>query len=212
MQVDLYHPFYPKGWQRGMALHQLDASWQQLNADHKTRHAASGESAAFQEWHFKTGLDLNTAVRNAASHFLNQGKMVAVLGGEHSVPLGLMQAHHTQALHNKTEFGILHLDAHLDYRNAYEGLTFSHASIMYNASQMPNINRIVSVGIRDYCQEEVDYAASYARARVHYMHNLRAEQFKGSTWAQQCDSIIQQLPDFLCHKIGLQWLLNETLI
>ena len=51
--------------------------------------------------------------------------MAVVIGGDHSVPFGSMRAYaeHYPAL------GILHLDAHADLRNAYEGFTWSHASI-----------------------------------------------------------------------------------
>ena len=46
--------------------------------------------------------------------------------------------------------GILHVDAHADLRQAYEGFTWSHASIMYNVLEhVPDLARLVQVGIRD---------------------------------------------------------------
>lgn len=74
-------------------------------------------------------------------------KLQGLVGGEHSTPLGFIRV--LSEIHN--EFGILHIDAHADLRHAYEGFTYSHASIMYNALQYPQITRLVSVGLRDVC-------------------------------------------------------------
>ena len=54
---------------------------------------------------------------------------MAVVGGDHSCPLGLIKALDDTS---KEDFGILHVDAHHDLREAYEGFTYSHASIFYN--------------------------------------------------------------------------------
>ena len=134
---------------------------------------------------------LAQTVEAEAKRLHGHNKLVAVLGGEHSTPLGLI----TALGKSKPGFGILHLDAHLDYRKAYEGMEHSHASIMYNAAQLPGVASIVSVGIRDYCQEEVDFAQQYEGAHVHYMHQLRTALFSGSTWEQQCQRMVEQLPN-----------------
>ncbi|MBK6831294.1 MAG: arginase family protein [Flavobacteriales bacterium] len=79
-------------------------------------------------------------------YWMDQGKLVGLVGGlsQHTA-LGLFRA---QAKGHK-RFGILHTDQHLDLRIAYEGFTYSHASIMHNAPGIPQLERIVSVGIRD---------------------------------------------------------------
>jgi agmatinase len=77
---------------------------------------------------------------------------VGLVGGDHSTPLGFFRR---KAARHK-EFGILHIDAHLDLRIAYEGFTYSHASILYNALPMKSLERMVSVGIRDFCEQEND--------------------------------------------------------
>ena len=72
---------------------------------------------------------------------LAENKIVAVLGGEHSTPLGLMEAL------NETgqSFGILQIDAHADLRDAYEGFEQSHASIMFNALRhCTNLKKLLS--------------------------------------------------------------------
>src|SRR5690606_735168 len=99
--------------------------------------------------------NLNIYVRSTAQHWLKEGKMVALLGGDHSTPLGLMRL-----LNERYErFGILQIDAHMDLRKAYQGFTWSHASIMYNALKLPSVSRLVQVGTRDYCDEELDVLA-----------------------------------------------------
>jgi agmatinase len=81
---------------------------------------------------------------NSDSAFVwsKQGKKVALLGGDHSTPLGYYEA--LAEMHN--DFGILHLDAHMDLRIAYEGFTYSHASIMYNTLQLPQVSNSYRLG------------------------------------------------------------------
>ena len=79
--------------------------------------------------------------------FLKDGKLVGLLGGDHSTPLGFIRA----LSERYDRFGILQIDAHADLRKAYEGFTYSHASIMYNALKIPAVHRLVQVGIRDFC-------------------------------------------------------------
>jgi agmatinase len=85
----------------------------------------------------------------------------------------------------------------MDLRIAYEGFTYSHASIMYNALQIPQISKIVQVGIRDFCEQEVEVALK-DRVLVHTDMDLKQEAFEGKTWQQQCDQIIAALPDKVC--------------
>jgi agmatinase len=84
---------------------------------------------------------------------LAAGKLVCTLGGDHSVPLGSIKAHHARP----PGMGILHIDAHADLRRAYQGFVQSHASIMYNVvTDLPALPTLVQVGIRDLCDEELE--------------------------------------------------------
>src|SRR5690606_4529172 len=94
-----------------------------------------------------------------------------------------------------SDFGILHFDAHMDLRKAYEGFTYSHASIMYNAIQIPQISKLVQVGIRDFCEQEVDVVKSSSKVKVFTDADLKKAQFEGKTWQQQVDEIISLLPE-----------------
>ncbi|MFX6007057.1 arginase family protein, partial [Acinetobacter baumannii] len=72
---------------------------------------------------------MNAWVYEHSKAILAKDKIVAVLGGDHSTPLGLMKA----LAEKHGEYGILQIDAHCDLRKKYEDFTYSHASIMYNA-------------------------------------------------------------------------------
>lgn len=139
------------------------------------------------------GATLNDWVFAQTADLLNGGKIVAVIGGDHSVPLGAFAA---VARHNP-HFGILHFDAHSDTRNAYEGFVWSHASIMRNAlARIPEITRLVQVGIRDLCEEELNFcAAEGPRVRTFYDRDLTDRKFSGAPFQRIAEEIIDALPE-----------------
>jgi agmatinase len=131
-------------------------------------------------------------VKQRCLHWMNQGKMVALLGGDHSTPFGFMQA----LAEKYPAFGILQIDAHADLRNAYEGFTYSHASIMHNALGLSQVSKLVQVGIRDYCEEEVNVMREQKdRVVTFFDRDIKQEQYNGKTWAQQAEHIVSQLPE-----------------
>jgi agmatinase len=122
---------------------------------------------------------------------LQKGKRVAVIGGDHSVPLGYLQALAKQY----PNFGILHIDAHADLREAYEGFQYSHASIMFNALKIPQISKLVQVGIRDMCQDEMDLIRhSDGRVTAYHDPMLKQKLYAGTTWLELCRQIVAELP------------------
>ena len=125
----------------------------------------------------RLGGELNSWVRAECAGLMAAGKVVGVVGGDHSVPYGAFQA--AAAAHGS--FGILHFDAHSDTRDAYEGFLWSHASIMRNALRdIPQVSRIVQVGIRDYCRQEAEFVAGLGpRATVFPGRELARRRFAG---------------------------------
>lgn len=203
-QVDLLHQDFPELWKLGIYMDEAPESWRANSEKYKA--LAQPIIEALEEG--KNIDDLpelkaNLAEINAASAQLNaelkevvlnwtkQGKKVILLGGDHSTPLGYYQALASQY----ENFGILHFDAHMDLRIAYEGFTYSHASIMYNAVQLPQISKLVQVGIRDFCEQEAEVALSSDKIHVFTDKDLKARQFEGVTWKQQVDEMIALLPD-----------------
>ena len=94
------------------------------------------------------------------------------------------------------DFGILQIDAHCDLRKAYEGFNYSHASIMYNTlEETPQVKKIVQVGIRDYCDEELAYANdSNGRVSIFFDRDIKAAFYEGKNWSVVVDEIVAQLP------------------
>ncbi len=139
----------------------------------------------------KGGDDLKNWIYNKAMDLYAKQKLVALVGGDHSTPLGLMKA----AGDHFGDFGILQIDAHADLRNAYEGFTYSHASIMYNVLQeVPQMKKLVQVGIRDFCDEEYELMQSETRIQTYFDNHLKAREYEGETWQQICNDIISHLP------------------
>lgn len=132
-------------------------------------------------------------VRSETQAVLAAGKIPGLIGGEHAVSLGAIQAvaaHHGQ-------IGILLIDAHMDLRVAYEGFEQSHASIMHNVlATTGEVSRVVQVGIRDYCEEERDAAAAWGeRVRVHYWSDIEDAMAMGDALHAQWLAIIEELPE-----------------
>ncbi len=108
---------------------------------------------------------INEYVYSYSKSILDSSRFVGLIGGEHSIPYGLIKA-----LDQKYPegFSVLHVDAHHDLRASYEGYKHSHASIMYNiVNDFSSIN-IVSYGIRDYCKFEHDLAENSPRITTFY--------------------------------------------
>lgn len=138
------------------------------------------------------GEKLNEWVFSETQKLLKAKKFVGVIGGDHSVPFGALQA----VAEKHSSFGILHFDAHSDTRVAFEGFTWSHASIMYNVlEKIPQVKKLVQVGIRDYCEQEYEYCQQQGdRVCVFSDQELSHSKFEGTPWAETCQKIIKQLP------------------
>jgi agmatinase len=81
------------------------------------------------------------AVSARVTSYLQQDKFTVVIGGEHSVSIGAVQAH-KQWFPDMT---VLQLDAHADLRETYHGSSFNHACVM---ARIRSLCPIVQVGIR----------------------------------------------------------------
>lgn len=203
-QVDLYHQEFPELWKLGIALDEISTEWKTKNKQYKAlaipiiEALENGEIVDEQHVLFSNLTTINQGseqltheVKSKVLDWLYQGKLVGLLGGDHSTPLGYYQA---QA-ERHDDFGILHLDAHMDLRVAYEGFEHSHASIMYNALKIPQLKKIVQVGIRDFCEQEVEVIRnSGEKVKTFTDMDLKKRAFEGMLWQQQCLAIINELP------------------
>ncbi len=201
-QVDLYDSDVPEAWNIKIGTAPVNESLLKLNE--QTRRVTNEVIEGLEEGESEESLQhlikvvnaasekVNDYVYNEAKKYLSDNKLVAVVGGEHSVPFGLLKA-----LDEKYEgFGILHIDAHADLREAYEGFTYSHASIMYNAIKtLSHVNKLVSVAVRDYCADEAEIMSSDPRVKAFTDKDMCEAEFNGKSWAAQCEEIIKALPD-----------------
>jgi agmatinase len=134
---------------------------------------------------------LQEKLRTICSHQLGKGKTVAVLGGDHSCPLGLLEA---LALHHPEGFDIFHVDAHADLRKAYQGFTHSHASIFFNAlERTPPEVKLTQVAIRDFCEEEFSRIESDDRINCFYDRDIQKRILQGESWRQVSQPIVENL-------------------
>ena len=124
---------------------------------------------------------------------LAEGKIPGLIGGDHSSPLGAIQAISEKL---KGDFGVLHIDAHADLRLAYQGYTHSHASIMRNVMLMKTPpKKLVQVAIRDFCKEEYDYIqSSEGRIQTFFDEKLKTRLLEGESWDRISQGIISALP------------------
>jgi len=205
LQVDLFDPEIRDAWKEGFYMRIPDkkiltkSDYLRKEAELYINYISQGEIVEDNKFMCKTlreinagSLFLNDWVYEQTSQIMEQGKLVGLLGGDHSTPLGYFKA----IADRFPEFGILQIDAHCDLRNAYEGFNYSHASIMFNAlAQIPQLKKLVQVGIRDYCEEELDYINnSEGRVVAFFDKDIKERQFEGDTWKKIVDEIVEHLP------------------
>lgn len=205
LQVDLFDPDYKDAWKQGFFMRTSDkkilmkSDYLRKEAELYINFIAQGESVESNKFMTKSlkeinqgSLFLNDWVYEQTSALMNSGKIVGLLGGDHSTPFGYFKA----IADKYHEFGILQIDAHCDLRDTYEGFNFSHASIMHNAlEKIPALKKLVQVGIRDYCEEELDYINnSNGRVVTFFDKNIKTRQYEGETWKTIVDEIVNALP------------------
>ena len=205
MQVDLYDVDNPDGWKQGIFLRDADKNVM-MKSDYLRKEAelyinfiTEGEDLSDSKFMQKVLRDinegsefLNTWVYEQTKDLLDRGKLVGILGGDHSAPFGYYKA----IAEKYGDFGILQIDAHCDLRESYENLTYSHASVMYNAlKEIPQLTKLVQAGIRDYSPGEFEFIKnSGGRVVAYFDKNIKERLYEGETWKQIVEEIITHLP------------------
>jgi agmatinase len=205
LQVDLFDPEVREGWKQGFFMKETDrkvllkSDYLRKEAELYIDYISKGDIVANNQFMCKTlkevnegGYFLNNWVYHQTKELLEKGKLVALLGGDHSTPLGFMKA----IGEKYGEFGIIQIDAHCDLREGYEGFVYSHASIMYNAlKEVPQLQKLVQVGIRDYSQGEHEFIQQNPeKVKTYFDADIRQRQYEGESFRQVVDEIVSQLP------------------
>jgi agmatinase len=197
-QIDLYDLINPNGWKEGIAMQDIPSS-----IFYKSKQVREKALKYLEQYNYKKVdedllneinndcLDIKNYVFETTKELLNQDKIVGIVGGEHSVPLGYLEA----LAEKYDDFGILHIDAHSDLRDAYQGFTYSHASIFFNALKIKNISKLVQVGIRDFCEQENDLIKKEnKRISLFTDYEIKKDIFCGKTLKDKFAEIIKKLP------------------
>jgi agmatinase len=206
-QLDLFDFDNPDGWKQGIFMEEISADLIEKNRYYRTLatqiidRLETGKSLADTPNLTPILEEINRAcdrvnewLRDRCLQAIDRGKRVGVIGGDHSVPLGYFQALATKY----DDFGILHIDAHADLRDAYEGFEFSHASIMFNALKIPQISKLVQVGLRDICHDEVELInESAGRVVAYYDTAIKQRLYGGTTWIELCREMVDRLPEYV---------------
>lgn len=206
-QVDLFDADAPHAWKRGIFMKKVNkqiAKWGKelrSKAVNYLSYLEEGQNAEDDKDLNRMLQQINTGgigmkdwVQEQMREIIHKGKMPGLLGGDHSTPLGFMEA----LAEIYPAYGILQIDAHCDLRNAYEGFVYSHASIMFNALKIAAVKKLVQVGIRDFCQEEMEVIhASNGRVKTFFDADLKRAMFEGETWKTLCDKIVSTLPQLV---------------
>jgi len=201
MQVDLYDAEVGKPYERGVAMLPESGELRAWNEEARAaaeevieaggRVAGNAELEAALAKVNALSERVNEVVYLEAKRLLNQGRVACVIGGDHASPYGAIRAYAERF----PGLGILHVDAHADLRRAYEGFSHSHASIMENVMRLEGVSRIVQVGIRDFCEEELErIASSGGRVRTFFDVGLAAARSRGAI-GEAFDAAIAALPE-----------------
>ena len=202
-QLDFYHPRLDQAFNTKVFMAPISEQWVEINEElsassiqylDKLEHIGKEAMKEFDgliEQINRASASLTENLKERCLNLISKGKIPAVLGGEHSVPLGLIQA-----LNESYEsFGVLQIDAHADLRVAYEAFEQSHASIMHNVlASCTNMTKLVQVGIRDISDAEVKRINLDSRIQTFYDWNLKESAYKGNSWEEICQTIASSLP------------------
>lgn len=204
-QVDLFDPDLGRPYRTGLFMHPSPKAIVKLNARAKAAAAPVirvlgeiGNSTKLQrclDLVNDAGTLVNAWLEEAVEPLLDAGRIVGVVGGDHAIPFGSIRAH----ARRWPGLGILHFDAHADLRDAYEGFTWSHASIFHNVmSRIPEVGRLVQVSIRDFCDAEWEFIRnSKGRIVAFTDQHLRDERDRGVAFAELARRIVAALPEWV---------------
>ena len=156
-------------WQKGAdrgpeALLQASANMELYDIETDSEPWRAGIVTLAPQTGFATPEAMVDSVRAEAAAVLADGLTLVGLGGEHSVSIGLIQAHAAKW----PGLTVLQFDAHGDSRDQYEGSKCNHACVMARAAECADY---VSVGIRSL---DVAEKAKLLPGRTIFAHEIES--------------------------------------
>lgn len=199
-QVDLYDHRFGRIYERGIWMAPHDATIQAWSREARAlaepliaKGGAEESDRAVLDAIDAIGLRLRERVHHESLAILAAGQTPGIIGGEHSVSLGAIEA----CCEHFGNIGLLQIDAHMDFREAFEGFRWSHASILYNVLEtQPRVVKVAQVGIRDHCEPERDYAvAAGDRVRTWFWEDIVDALDSGCSLTNLWSEVINSLPE-----------------
>jgi len=205
--LDLYDYEYANVWKTGFFMEEVSDYWNKENKQlgkharkyidfismgHKVEEDKTFKNIIAQI-NKKSEL-LNKWVEEKAIAYLNKNKIVGILGGEHSVPLGLLRA----LSKRHKSFSVLQIDAHADLRDGYEGFAYSHASVMHHTLKQKNITKLIQLGVRDVAHKEIKRIRKESdRINCFFDYEIKNMLFNGTTWHNITQKIVNMLDEYV---------------
>jgi len=109
-------------------------------------------------------------IRRLVQPWIQQGKLIAALGGEHTITTALVQAAQTRY----PDLTVVALDAHADLRDAYDGSKLSHACVLRRVYELGR--PLTLLGTRSYSQEEFQLLRVAPRLKVYPARDLHSPE------------------------------------
>lgn len=199
-QVDLYDRRFGRVYERGIFMEPvneriaaLSARMRALSGPLIARGGAAAADAPDVERIDAAGDEVNAWVRDGVNRVLHDGRTPGLVGGEHAVSFGAIQA----CAEHFGPIGVLQVDAHMDLRERFEGFEWSHASIIHNViTRLPRVARIVQVGIRDFGEGEMDRGIEVGdRVVTFYDDQWHDAMDAGTPFADLASRAIAALPE-----------------
>lgn len=202
VQVDLFDRRLGRVYEQGIWMDEPDAGIAALSAEARalaepiiTRGGAEHADAPAVARVDAACERVNAFTFDRTREALRAGKLPGLVGGDHSTPFGAVRAvaeHYARS----GGVGILHLDAHMDLRRAFEGFTWSHASIMLNVlERLPGVSCLVQLGIRDFGEGELTAARDHSsRVHVHFDDDWFERKARGESFLDLCRAAFEPLP------------------
>lgn len=220
--IEFYEPSAPDSWRKGIATVPIDYSIQ--DQSHRLRSDAEriikfdeefgGLSAAIENIMHERRLrrvndgsaTINNKIYTQSKHWLDEGKIVGLVGGDQSVAYG-----HICAIGEKYDnIGILHIDAHCNLKDTHHGFDHSNASVMHNVLRdVKAVKRLVQVGVREFSHKEWERTEQDERIRLFTGQYIWSSHFEGVNWSQICNEIIAELPQNVYLSLDIDGLTIE---
>ncbi|MCS7202503.1 MAG: agmatinase [Dictyoglomus sp.] len=122
-------------------------------------------------------------IKEIASKIIDSKKFPIFLGGEHTITRGILSAYIEKFFTD--DLSVLHLDAHCDLREEYEGTSYHHAcALRMVAEKLP----LIQVGIRSLSKEEKEFINGKDNIKIFWNWEIK----KNNNWIEE---VITSLKD-----------------